>query len=61
MKDREIIQLTVSAGTGWNCDILYALCSDGTTWMVAVKGEGPSEVGEWKRLPDIPVPVERRI
>ena len=46
---RQIIQITSSNHRDFK-DILYALCDDGSVWLVAVTGAG---FGEWARLPEI--------
>jgi hypothetical protein len=50
---RKIVQIAV-AGMDENPDqwtMLYALCSDGSLWLLSKEN---SRSGEWQRLPPIP-------
>jgi hypothetical protein len=47
--NRKIIQISTSNHREYK-DFVYALCDDGSVWLIAVTGSG---VGEWVRLPDI--------
>jgi hypothetical protein len=48
--NRKITQITVT-GNEEGEDTLYALCDDGSVWVLFIPIGGP---GKWLRLPDMP-------
>lgn len=48
--NRKIIQITVANHREF-MDLVYALCDDGSVWLLEVRVSG---LGEWVRLPGLP-------
>lgn len=52
---RKPIQIAVTTTPAWGgSDVIYALCDDGSLWLMTF--EGPPEDCAWERLRDIPQP-----
>lgn len=53
---RRIVQIAASLNEGGadGCDIIYALCDDGSAWRLCGHSYNNQHERKWTRLPDIP-------